>query len=386
VPESWGVVATDYYGVLGVRRDANGDEIKRAYRKIARELHPDVNPDPAAQERFKEVTTAYEVLSDPEKREIVDLGGDPLSQGGGGGAGSPFGAAGFGGLGDIMDAFFGASSARGPRSRVRQGADALIRLDLELAETAFGVSRDLTVDTAVVCSTCAGAGAAPGTHPASCDTCGGRGEVQSVQRSFLGQVMTSRPCPTCGGTGVVIPSPCVSCGGDGRVRARRTVGVKVPAGVEDGMRIRLSGQGEVGPGGGPAGDLYVEIHEQPHDIFTREGDDLHCRVQLPMTAAALGTSLTLATLDGDEEINIRAGTQPDTVSTLRARGVPHLRGVGRGDLHVHVSVATPTRLDEEQEALLRQLATLRGEDLPVSTRANGGGGLFSKMRDAFNGR
>ena len=376
-------MAIDYYGVLGVRRDATSEEIKRAYRKLARELHPDVNPDPQAQERFKEATTAYEVLSDPQKREIVDLGGDPLSQNGAAG-GSPF-AGGFGGLGDIMDAFFGASTHRGPRSRVRQGADALIRLDLELAETAFGVTRDITVDTAVVCTTCAGAGTAPGTHPATCDTCGGRGEIQSVQRSFLGQVMTSRPCPTCSGTGIVIPTPCGTCGGDGRVRARRTLPVKVPAGVEDGMRIRLSGQGEVGPGGGPAGDLYVEIHELPHDIFDREGDDLHCRVQLPMTAAALGTTLTLATLDGDEEIDVRPGTQPDTVLPLRARGVPHLRGVGRGDLHVHVQVVTPTRMDEEQEALLRQFAALRGEDMPVSTRAHGGG-LFSKMRDAFNGR
>jgi molecular chaperone DnaJ len=377
------LVAIDYYGVLGVRRDATSDEIKRAYRKLARELHPDVNPDPQAQERFKEATTAYEVLSDPQKREIVDLGGDPLSQNGAAG-GNPF-AGGFGGLGDIMDAFFGASTARGPRSRVRQGSDALIRLDLELAETAFGVTRDLTVDTAVVCTTCSGAGTAPGTHPATCDTCGGRGEIQSVQRSFLGQVMTSRPCPACSGTGIVIPTPCRSCGGDGRVRARRTVSVKVPAGVEDGMRIRLSGQGEVGPGGGPAGDLYVEIHELPHDIFTREGDDLHCRVQLPMSAAALGTTLTLTTLDGDEDVDVRPGTQPDTLIPLRARGVPHLRGVGRGDLHVHVQVMTPTRLDEEQEALLRQFAQLRGEDMPVSTRGHGGG-LFSKMRDAFNGR
>jgi molecular chaperone DnaJ len=378
------LVAIDYYGVLGVRRDATSEEIKRAYRKLARELHPDVNPDPEAQERFKEATTAYEVLSDPQKREIVDLGGDPLSQNGAAG-GNPF-AGGFGGLGDIMDAFFGTSAQRGPRSRVRQGADALIRLDLELAETAFGVTRDITVDTAVVCTTCAGAGTAPGTHPATCDTCGGRGEIQSVQRSFLGQVMTSRPCPTCSGTGIVIPTPCGTCGGDGRVRARRTLPVKVPAGVEDGMRIRLSGQGEVGPGGGPAGDLYVEVHELPHDIFNREGDDLHCRVQLPMTAAALGTTLTLTTLDGDEEIDVRPGTQPDTVLPLRARGVPHLRGVGRGDLHVHVQVVTPTRMDEEQEALLRQFATLRGEDMPVSTRAHSGGGLFSKMRDAFNGR
>jgi molecular chaperone DnaJ len=377
-------VATDYYGVLGVRRDSTSEEIKRAYRKLARDLHPDVNPDPAAQEKFKEVTAAYEVLSDPQKREVVDLGGDPLAPGGGAPPpGSPF--AGFGGLGDIMDAFFGTSSPRGPRSRVRQGADALIRLDLELAETAFGVTKDLTVDTAVVCDTCTGSGAAPGTHPATCDTCRGRGEVQSVQRSFLGQVMTSRPCPTCAGTGSVIPHPCPSCGGDGRVRARRTISVKIPAGVEDGMRIRLSGHGEVGPGGGPAGDLYVEVNELPHDIFTRDGDDLHCRVSLPMTSAALGASLTLVTLDGDEQVVIRAGTQPGTIVTLRARGIPHLRGVGRGDLHVHVEVKTPTRLDEEQTRLLRELARLRGEEQPASTKATGGG-LFSRMRDAFNGR
>jgi molecular chaperone DnaJ len=381
---SWGSVATDYYAVLGVRRDATSEEIKRAYRKLARGLHPDVNPDPAAQERFKEVTAAYEVLSDPQKREIVDLGGDPLAPAGGmAGGGNPF--AGFGGLGDIMDAFFGAASSRGPRSRVRQGADALIRLDLDLAETAFGTTKDLTVDTAVVCDTCTGGGTAPGTHPATCDTCGGRGEVQSVQRSFLGQVMTTRPCPSCGGTGTVIPHPCATCGGDGRVRARRTISVKVPAGVEDGMRIRLSGQGEVGPGAGPAGDLYVEVNERPHDIFTREGDDLHCRVSLPMTAAALGAALGLVTLDGEEQVDVRPGTQPGTVLTLRARGVPHLRGVGRGDLHIHVEVKTPTRVDAEQERLLRELARLRGEELPASTRA-AGGGLFSRMRDAFNGR
>jgi molecular chaperone DnaJ len=377
-------VATDYYGVLGVRREATSDEIKRAYRKLARDLHPDINPDPTAQERFKQVTAAYEVLSDPQKREIVDLGGDPLATGGGA-QGSPFGA-GFGGLGDIMDAFFGASSARGPRSRTRQGADALIRLDLELAETAFGTTKDLTVDTAVLCETCAGAGTANGTHPATCDTCGGRGEVQSVQRSFLGQVMTSRPCPTCSATGSVIPHPCPTCAGDGRVRARRTVSVKVPAGVEDGMRIRLSGQGEVGPGGGPAGDLYVEVRELQHDIFTRDGDDLHCKVSLPMTAAAIGASLSLTTLDGEEPIEVRPGTQPDTVLTLRARGVPHLRGVGRGDLHVHVEVKTPTRLDAEQERLIRELARLRGEEQPLSTKGHGGGGLFSRVRDAFNGR
>ncbi|MBA3524322.1 MAG: molecular chaperone DnaJ, partial [Geodermatophilaceae bacterium] len=339
---------TDYYGVLGVRKDATPEEIKRAYRKLARDLHPDVNPDPAAQSRFTEVGAAYEVLSDPQKRQIVDLGGDPLAPGGGGGAGGNY--QGFSGFGDIMDAFFGGSgtgNGRATRSRIRQGSDALIRLELSLADTAFGTTEEMTVDTAVVCDLCQGAGTAAGTHPQTCVTCGGRGEIQSVQRSLLGQVLTSRACPTCNGVGTVIPEPCPKCGGDGRVRSRRTINVKVPGGVEDGMRIRLSGQGEVGPGGGPAGDLYVEIHEEEHDIFTRQGDDLHCRVTLPMTAAALGTVLTLTTLDGDEEIDIPAGTQPDTVRKLRARGVPHLRGTGRGDLHVHVEVLTPTRLDDE---------------------------------------
>ncbi len=371
----------DYYGLLGVGRNATAEEIKRAYRKLARELHPDVNPDPAMQDRFKAVTTAYEVLSDPEKRRIVDLGGDPLSQGGGGSAGSPFG--GFGGFGDVFEAFFGGGSGgggRGRRSRVRPGADALLQLTLTLDEAAFGVRRELNVETAVVCTTCTGSGCAPGTSPRTCASCGGSGEIQSVQRSFLGQVMTSRPCVACAGTGSQIPSPCPTCGTEGRVRTRRTITVDVPAGIEDGMRIRLSGQGEVGPGGGPAGDLYVEIAETPHDTFTREGADLHCTILVPMTSAALGTDLVLTTLDGEEKIDIRAGTQNATVLTLRGKGVPRLRSSTRGDLHVHVDVRTPTRLDEEQERLLRELAALRREDVAAVTKS---GGLFGKVRDAF---
>src|SRR5215213_8022694 len=349
-------MATDYFGVLGVARDASDNDITRA----------------------------YEALTDPEKRRIVDLGGDPFDTGGGGGGGG-FGTSGFGGLGDIMDAFFGGAAARGPRSRTRAGRDALIPIELELDESVFGITKELTVDTAVLCDTCSGAGTAPGTHPATCATCQGRGEVQSVQRGFLGQVISSRTCPSCAGTGQVIPDPCPECGGDGRVRARRTIPVKVPAGVEDGMRIRLRGHGEVGSGGGPAGDLYVEIHERPHPVFTREGAELHCRVTLPMTAAALGTTLNLETLDGDEELDIRPGTQSGSVLTLRGRGAPRLRATGRGSLYVHVEVSTPTRLDAEQEKLLRELATLRGEDVQRGA-GNGSGGLFSRVRDASNGR
>ncbi|MGY1813650.1 molecular chaperone DnaJ [Blastococcus sp. SYSU D00820] len=376
-------MATDYYGVLGLSRGASDTEIKKAYRRLARDLHPDVNPDPEAKERFQEVSRAYQALTDPDKRRIVDLGGDPFDTGGGGGGGNPFGGAGFGGLGDIMDAFFGGgASTRGPRSRTRAGADALIRIDLDLDQTVFGTTEEITVDTAVLCDACTGAGTAPGTHPTTCTTCAGRGEVQSVQRSFLGQVVSSRVCPTCAGTGQVIPEPCPKCGGDGRVRARRNITVKVPAGVEDGMRIRLTGHGEVGPGGGPAGDLYVEIAERPHPVFTRDGEDLHCRVTLPMTAAALGTTLSLETLDGEEDVDIRPGTQSGSVLTLRGKGAPRLRATGRGNLVVHVEVETPTRLDAEQEKLLRELAVLRGEDRPGST-SEGQGGLFSRVRDVF---
>jgi molecular chaperone DnaJ len=374
----------DYYGLLGVRRDATNEEIKRAYRKLARELHPDVNPDQAAQDKFKAVTTAYEVLSDPEKRRIVDLGGDPLAPvGGAGTAGNPF--AGFGGFGDVFEAFFGGGGVgrRGPRSRVRPGADALVRIELTLPEAAFGVRRDLSVETAVLCQTCSGTGCAPGTRPRTCQTCGGAGEIQSVQRSFLGQVVTSRPCTACAGTGQQIPRPCPTCGTEGRVRVRRTITVDVPAGIEDGMRIRLAGQGEVGPGGGPAGDLYVEVAEVPHEVFTRDGSDLHCTIALPMTAAALGTDLVLTTLDGEEKLDIRPGTQHGSVLSLRGKGVPRLRSSSRGDLLIHVEVRTPTRLDEAQEKLLRELAALRNEDVSVNgTRT----GLFSKMRDAFGGR
>ncbi|MGY1616667.1 molecular chaperone DnaJ [Geodermatophilus sp. SYSU D00691] len=378
-------MATDYYAVLGLARGATDNEIKRAYRRLARDLHPDVNPDPEAKERFQEVNRAYQALTDPEKRRIVDLGGDPFdTAGAGAGGGNPFGA-GFGGLGDIMDAFFGGGTAtRGPRSRVRAGGDALIRVELDLDETVFGTTKELTVDTAVLCTTCSGAGTAPGTHPTTCTTCSGRGEVQSVQRSFLGQVVSTRTCPTCAGTGQVIPEPCPQCAGDGRVRARRTIPVKVPAGVEDGMRIRLTGHGEVGPGGGPAGDLYVEIHERPHAVFTRDGEDLHCRVTLPMTSAALGTTLNLTTLDGETELDIKPGTQSGSVLTLRAQGAPRLRATGRGNLLVHVEVQTPTKLDAEQEKLLRELATLRGEDTAGSTRESQQG-FFSRVRDAWNG-
>jgi molecular chaperone DnaJ len=379
-------VARDYYGLLGVSRNASDAEIKRAYRKLARELHPDINPDEG--ERFKEISAAYEVLSDPEKRRIVDLGGDPLSGGGAGG-----GFAGFGGLGDVFEAFFGGGGgARGPIGRVRPGSDSLLRMRLTLDDCATGVTKAVTVDTAVLCDLCQGKGTHGNSTAVTCDICGGRGEVQTVQRSLLGQVMTSRACPTCGGVGEVIPDPCHRCGGDGRVRARREISVKIPAGVADGMRVRLAAQGEVGPGGGPAGDLYVEVHEQQHDIFVRDGDDLRCTIEVPMVDAALGTTVTVdGILDGPIEILIAPGTQPGSVTTLRGHGMPRLRSESRGDLHAHIDVTVPTKIDARARELLTEIQNRSTERAGVrSARAAapqaGGGGLFSRLRETFTGR
>jgi molecular chaperone DnaJ len=386
-------VSQDPYETLGVSRDADADEIKKAYRRLARQLHPDVNPDPATQERFKEVSAAYEILTDPEKRRMYDLGGDPFGRGGAGqGAGFSFT--------DIMDAFFGGQAGaqgRGPRPRMRRGQDALVRLEIELAEAAFGVTRELKVDTAVLCQACNGDGAAPGSRPVTCETCHGRGEVQHVQRSFLGEIRTLRPCAACRGYGEIIPEPCRECSGDGRVRSRRTLTVKIPAGVDTGTRVQLADEGEVGPGGGPAGDLYVEIHVAPHEVFTREGTDLLCRVVVPMTAAALGTTIQLPLLEADVaepdsdvelwvDLEIAPGTQPGTQMTVRGRGIPHLRSQVRGDIVVTVDVETPARLDDRQQELLRELAALRHEESPDGQIQTPHKSVFGRLRDAFNPR
>ncbi|MGB6243503.1 MULTISPECIES: molecular chaperone DnaJ [Gordonia] len=383
-------MARDYYGILGVAAGASDQEIKRAYRKLARELHPDVNPD--AEEQFKEVTTAYEVLSDPEKRRIVDAGGDPLAGPGGGFGGDPFGN---GGLGDIFQTFFGGAGGgfgggRGPRGRVRPGEPALVGVRLTLEEIAAGARKEITVDTAVLCDTCKGGGTRDNSKPVTCGTCKGAGEIQAVQRSFLGQVMTVRECPECRGVGETIPDPCLKCGGDGRVRSRRTMTVKIPAGVQNGMRVRLAGQGEVGPGGGPAGDLYVEISEAADDVFVRDGDDLHCTVRVPMIDAALGTEITVDTvLGGSATVTVEPGTQPGTVVRVRGQGLPHLNSGVRGDLHAHLEVVVPRKIDGRQADLLRDLREVSGDQVELVTAASkaaGAGGLFSKLRNAFAGR
>ncbi len=372
----------DYYQDLGVSRDASQEEIKRAYRKMARKLHPDVNPGAEAEGEFKRISQAYDVLSGPQKRRSYDMGSDPYS-----GAASGFGQ-GFS-FSDIMDAFFGgtaAGSSRGPRSRSQRGQDALVRVDIDLSTAVYGGEESLTVDTALQCGTCHGNGSQPGTGTRTCDVCEGRGEIQQVQRSFLGQVMTSRPCLACQGFGEVITDPCFECSGDGRVRTRRDLKLRIPGGVDSGTRIQLGGEGEVGPGGGQPGDLYVEIAVRPHETFRRRGDDLHCSLEVPMTAAALGTTLTLETFDGPTEVDIKPGTQAQDMVTLREQGVTHLRGTGRGDLVVHLDVRTPTRLDGDQQDLLRQLAVARGEERPEGRLTSAQGGIFGKLREAFSGR
>jgi molecular chaperone DnaJ len=391
-------VSQDLYDMLGVSRDADGDALKKAYRKLARQYHPDVNPDPSSAEKFKELSAAYEVLSDPEKRRMYDLGGDPFGGAGFGGAGA---GAGFS-FTDIMDAFFGgqapggagAQGGRGPRPRSRRGQDALIRLDVELAEAAFGTTHELKVDTAVLCTVCSGEGTAPGTHPTTCETCGGRGETVHTQRSFLGEIRTMRPCAACRGFGTIIPEPCRECSGDGRVRSRRTLTVKIPPGVDTGTRVQLAGEGEVGPGGGPAGDLYVEMHVADHPVFTRHGVDLLANVTIPMTAAALGTTIELPTLEADVAapgsdtertvpLEIRPGTQSGAETVLAARGIPSLRGTGRGDLVVKIVVETPTRLDERQQQLLTELAVLRDEQSPDGRMHPPNKSVFNRLRSAF---
>ncbi|AZG43545.1 molecular chaperone DnaJ [Gordonia insulae] len=387
-------MARDYYGILGVAKGATDQEIKRAYRKKARELHPDVNP--GEEERFKEVSAAYEVLTDPEKRRIVDAGGDPLAGAGAGGfAGGGFAG---GGLGDVFEAFFGSGgggfggggfgSGRGPRSRVQPGEPALVAVELDLEECASGVNKEITVDTAILCDLCKGAGTSGDSKPISCDTCKGAGEIQAVQRSFLGQVMTVRECPTCHGVGEIIPDPCRKCGGDGRVRSRRTMTVKIPAGIENGMRVRLSGQGEVGAGGGPAGDLYVEVGERQHDVFVRDKDDLHCTIRVPIADAALGGEIEVDTiLGGTARVTINPGTQPGQVVRVRGQGMPHLNTGVRGNLHAHLDVVVPTKLDAAQTEALRQYRDASEDHVEVVSSAGAAaGGLFSRLRNAFAGR
>lgn len=400
--------APDYYSILGVPRDASADQIKKAYRKMAMKVHPDVATDPDAEEKFKQVNEAYEVLSDPNKRSIFDRGGDPMGPGGGdpfanmggfGGFGS-FASQGFD-IGDLFGAMFGGgTTSRGPKSRVRRGQDQLIRARLTLSEAVFGVTKAIKFDTHVVCTTCNGSGGANNREPVTCTQCHGRGEVITSQRSILGEIRTTQQCPNCQGFGNIIPEPCPDCSGQGRVSEQRTINVKIPAGVDTGNRVHLQGQGEIGPGAGPAGDLYVEIQVASHDVFRRDHDNLEMVIRLPMSLAALGTELDIDTLESElpdcpperrtVHVQVPAGTQSGTRLVVPDHGVPSLRTnrrgeTPRGDLGITLLVQTPTRLDDAQRDLLAQFAQLRGEGGPeVLNKQHEEKGFFDRIRDVFS--
>ncbi|MHB1584208.1 MAG: molecular chaperone DnaJ [Acidimicrobiales bacterium] len=369
----------DLYEVLGVRPDAGDDEIKRAYRRKARQHHPDANAgDPEAEARFKEVSFAYEVLRDPERRARYDrYGPASFGQGGAGTGGTGFDFD--GGLGDLFEAFFGSMGGGVRRRGPQVGADAEVVLQLEFAEAVFGARKELSVRLPVGCETCAGSGAAPGTSPAPCPDCQGTGEIRRIRQSLLGQVVTAVACGRCQGLGETIPTPCTECRGEGRRIEERTFAVEVPAGVEDGSTLRLAGRGPAGQRGGPNGSLFVHLSVSADERFERHGDDLHTTVHVGMSQAALGVVVEVATLEEPRQVELAGGTQSGHVVRLKGAGVPHLRGRGRGDLFVHVVVDTPTGLSPRQEELLRELAAERGEPLSAA----GHDGVISRIRSAF---
>ncbi len=365
----------DLYAVLEVERSADPDTLKKAYRSLARRYHPDANPDnPEAEARFKEISHAYEVLSDPERRAHYDrFGNDPSM-----GQSQGFDA----GFGDIFEAFFGQMGGRqGGRRGPMSGGDAEVRLQLTLVEAAFGVQKDLEVKLAVRCDDCQATGAAPGTTASTCPECQGAGELRRVRQSLLGQMVTSSPCMRCQGMGQIIANPCPRCRGEGRIVDQRTLTVDIPAGVDTGSTLRLAERGPVGPRGGPAGSLFVQVAVAEDERFVRDGDDLHHEVHIGVAQAALGTVVEVPTLEGTTELHVARGTQGGAVHRVRGEGVTHLRGRGRGDLFVHVAVDTPTELSEREEALMAELAEIRGEAVGG---AQGDGGLFSRIRSAFH--
>jgi molecular chaperone DnaJ len=366
----------DYYEVLGVSRDASETEIKKAFRGLARELHPDVNKEPDAEDRFKEAAEAYEVLSDAERRRTYDSYGHEGLRSGGYDPG-----AGFGSIDDIFQAFFGGGGfGFGGGRRAAAGGDIGIAVEIELPEVATGVRREVTYDVVDACEHCRGNGAEPGTPISTCERCGGAGELRQVTRTPFGQMVRSAPCDVCGGAGKIPQTPCEVCGGSGRTRQSRTSAIEVPAGIEDGQRMRIAGAGHAGEPGAPAGDLYVEIRVAEDERFERDGSDLISTASIPATEAMLGTTVTVPTLEGEEEIEVEPGTQPGHQYVLKGIGLPRLSGRRRGNQRVILEVFVPTNLSEEQRELTERLdATLEDSNLTPQH----GEGLFSRVRRAF---
>ena len=366
----------DYYEILGLSRDADDRAIKTSFRRLARELHPDVSDHPEAHEKFREAAEAYEVLSKPETRELYDrYGHDGLRTGGF--RPTDFD---FGNLADIFSAFFGDDLFGGMagRTRAARGADVLAEVEIELVEAAEGVARKVPFPVVVACATCGGNGAAPGTTPLTCSACDGLGRVQTVSSSLFGQVVRTQGCAQCGGTGQVVETPCEDCSGTGRRTKERELDVEIPRGIHDGQRIRISGEGHAGALGGRAGDAYILVHVRPDPRFVREGNDIISTVDLTMTQAALGTTVSVPTLEGEAELEFEAGTQPGEIRVLRGRGMPVLQGRGSGDHRVLVNVAVPGHLSDEQRRLLEEFA--RSEH---DRNYRSEGGLFDKIRSAF---
>lgn len=367
----------DYYEILGVGRDASQEEIKRAYRKLVRQYHPDANPgNKEAEERFKLINEAYEVLSDPQKKAQYDqfgFVGDVPPQGGEG----PWDFGGFGDLfGDLFGDFFGGFGSRRDARSPQRGMDLEMPLTVTLREAAFGASKVVYIPRWENCRTCGGSGAAPGTSPERCPHCGGKGQVESRSRSPFGEFVTVRTCPHCGGSGYVIKNPCKECGGRGKTRVRHKVEVNIPPGIDTGMRLRIRGEGEEGRNGGPPGDLYLVIEVEEDPVFKRQGDDLHVRVEVPFPIAALGGKISVPTLEGEEEMEINPGTQSGSIKRLKGLGMPRQRGSGRGDLIAHINIAVPRNLTDKQRALIEALAM----EMDVPIKASG---LFDKIKGLF---
>jgi molecular chaperone DnaJ len=363
----------DYYELLGVSRDASETEIKKAFRGLARELHPDVSEAPDAEERFREVVEAYEVLSKSETRELYDRYGHAGLRSGG----FEPGHFDFGSLSDLFSAFFGEDMLGGRASRAR-GADIVAAVEIELADAATGATREVPFQVAVACTHCGGGGAEPGTEVTTCPTCGGAGRLQQISRSVFGEFVRTQTCPTCGGSGRKIETPCTVCQGAGRVLEERRIEVTIPPGIHDGQRIRLSGEGHAGATGARAGDVYVQVHVLHDPRFVREGNDIFSTVDLTITQAALGAAVTVPTLDGDLELDFEPGTQPGEIRVLRGKGMPVLQGFGRGDQRVLVNVVVPRRLSDEQRRLLAEFDAQSDDETYKPDE-----GLFEKIKSAF---
>ena len=363
----------DYYEVLGVTRGASDEEIKKAFRSLARELHPDVSDEPDAEERFKEVVEAYEVLSDSERRDVYDRFGHEGLRSGGFTPNFDFGS-----LSDLFSAFFGDDLFGVGARRSRRGADVGAEIEVDLVEAAAGVSKQVPFEVAIPCDACSGSGAEPGTSPVQCSSCGGAGRLQQVSRSVFGEFIRTQTCPRCNGSGRVIESPCKKCRGAGRVVDERRLDVQVPAGIHDGQRIRISGEGHAGLPGGEAGDVYVLVRVKPDPRFAREGDDIFSEVSLTMTEAALGARLTVPTLDGDVELEFGPGTQPGEVHVLNGHGMPVLHSRARGDHRILVNVVMPRRLTPDQRRILGEFAASTDEEMYTADD-----GFFQRLKSAF---